>query len=289
MRLCTIYFNPVESARIKSTPELGPYIPNLTSINVSSLEKIQAAYELGKRNVLIGLTAMGRAPSRMIKYLTLTLTKTLDDGETRTSQLSFVELAGLERQNKIGHSGHSLKEATKIGLSLRAFNQVIFVLAENATSISKGATRVKHAPYRDSNVTRLLQPALSGNGNLSFIATCRCEDSHYRETISTLRVASRMFAIRGSQSNAIDISPMINSTEPSIKSSPDTSSVVIAESATADCLSNEKHSSEEEVVEPVKITIDTVNRSENNMTVDLAAASVTITTPTVAGSQVNVL
>ena len=62
---------------------------------------------------------------------------------------------GSERQSKTGAEGQRLKEATKINLSLTTLGNVISALVD-----SKKST---HVPYRESNLTRLLQDSLGGN------------------------------------------------------------------------------------------------------------------------------
>ncbi|CAL5426877.1 unnamed protein product [Camellia sinensis] len=48
-----------------------------------------------------------------------------------------------------------------------------------------------HIPYRDSKLTRILQPALGGNAKTSIICTLAPEEIHIEETKGTLQFASR--------------------------------------------------------------------------------------------------
>ncbi|KAK8958989.1 Kinesin-like protein NACK1 [Platanthera guangdongensis] len=48
-----------------------------------------------------------------------------------------------------------------------------------------------HIPYRDSKLTRILQPALGGNAKTSIICTVAPEEVHIEETKGTLQFASR--------------------------------------------------------------------------------------------------
>ena len=88
----------------------------------------------------------------------------------------MVDLAGSERQTKTGAKGESLKEATKINLSLSALGNVISALVDG-----KG-----HIPYRDSKLTRLLQDSLGGSTKTSIIATISPSSCSQEETLSTL-------------------------------------------------------------------------------------------------------
>lgn len=81
-----------------------------------------------------------------------------------------------------GASGDRLKEASKINLSLSALGNVISALVNS---------KVKHIPYRDSRLTRLLQDSLGGNTKTLMVACLSPADNNYDETLSTLRYANR--------------------------------------------------------------------------------------------------
>lgn len=51
--------------------------------------------------------------------------------------------------------------------------------------------KIKHIPYRDSKLTRLLQDSLGGNTKTVMIAVVSPADYNYDESLSTLRYASR--------------------------------------------------------------------------------------------------
>lgn len=54
----------------------------------------------------------------------------------------------------------------------------------------------KHIPYRDSNLTRLLQDSLGGNTKTLMIAALSPANYNYDETMSTLRYANRAKQIK---------------------------------------------------------------------------------------------
>lgn len=81
----------------------------------------------------------------------------------------------------------TLKEATKINLSLSALGNVITALVDGKT---------KHIPYRDSKLTRLLQDSLGGNTKTVMIAAVSPSNDSFEETMSTLRYASRAKSIK---------------------------------------------------------------------------------------------
>lgn len=73
--------------------------------------------------------------------------------------LLFV-VQGSERQSKSGAEGATLKEATKINLSLSTLGNVISALVDGKST---------HIPYRNSKLTRLLQDSLGGNSKTAMV------------------------------------------------------------------------------------------------------------------------
>jgi len=65
--------------------------------------------------------------------------------------------------------------------------KVIYALASD---------KPQHIPYRDSNLTKLLQDSLGGNSKTVMIANIGPADFNYDETITTLRYASRAKEIK---------------------------------------------------------------------------------------------
>lgn len=53
-----------------------------------------------------------------------------------------------------------------------------------------------HIPFRDSKLTRILQPALGGNSQTLIICTMTSDPRFFEETISTLKFASRAMTIQ---------------------------------------------------------------------------------------------
>ncbi|KAG4934295.1 hypothetical protein JHK87_048297 [Glycine soja] len=95
-----------------------------------------------------------------------------------------VDLAGSERIAKTGADGVRLKEGKYINKSLMVLGNVI-------NKLSEGSKQRGHIPYRDSKLTRILQPALGGNAKTSIICTIAPEEIHIEETRGTLQFASR--------------------------------------------------------------------------------------------------
>ena len=102
----------------------------------------------------------------------------------RVSQLNLVDLAGSERASHTAAQGLRLKEGGHINKSLLALGSVIGKLSEKGSSST-------HIPYRDSKLTRILQPSLGGNAKTGIICTVTPAVFHLDESLSTLRFASK--------------------------------------------------------------------------------------------------
>lgn len=78
------------------------------------------------------------------------------------------------------------------------------------TVISKLAERTNsHIPYRDSKLTRLLQPALSGNSRVAIIVAISPDLPQATETLSSLRFARRAKMIETKAERGVMVSDQI--------------------------------------------------------------------------------
>ncbi|KAL8713514.1 MAG: hypothetical protein Q9220_002376 [cf. Caloplaca sp. 1 TL-2023] len=118
-------------------------------------------------------------------------------GGVRVSTLSMIDLAGSERaaENKERRT-----EGSHINKSLLTLGTVIARLSgEKRNGSVPTEKESKHLPYRDSKLTRLLQPALSGNSLVSILCTIQLGSAgsvvaptgHTGETLNTLKFAAR--------------------------------------------------------------------------------------------------
>ncbi|CAI2730125.1 unnamed protein product [Schistosoma spindalis] len=178
---------------LKENPDKGVYVAGLSMHKITSVAECQNVMELGWKNRSTGATLMNADSSRSHSIFTIYLEmidrsdNLLDYNHIRAGKLNLVDLAGSERQTKTGATGDRFKEATKINLSLSALGNVISALVDS---------KVKHIPYRDSKLTRLLQDSLGGNTKTLMIACLSPADNNYDETLSTLRYANRAKNIR---------------------------------------------------------------------------------------------
>lgn len=118
-------------------------------------------------------------------------------GGVRVSTLSLIDLAGSERA---ADDKERRTEGAHINKSLLTLGTIISRLSENKDKNGNPTDREgRHLPYRDSKLTRLLQPALSGNSLVSILCTIQlaasgssaAANSHSGETLNTLKFAAR--------------------------------------------------------------------------------------------------
>lgn len=119
--------------------------------------------------------------------------QTLPPGGVRVSTLSLIDLAGSERA---AESKERRTEGAHINKSLLTLGTVISKLS---IPPKDGKDKDQHLPFRDSKLTRLLQPALQGNSLVSILCTIQIgsagsittAQNHTVETLNTLKFASR--------------------------------------------------------------------------------------------------
>ena len=117
-------------------------------------------------------------------------------GGVRVSTLSLIDLAGSE---KAAETKERRLEGAHINKSLLTFGTIVARLSGDQDKTGSSADKEKHLPYRDSKLTRLLQPALSGNSLVSILCTIQVGSigsaaaamGHTAETLNTLKFASR--------------------------------------------------------------------------------------------------
>ncbi len=96
--------------------------------------------------------------------------------------LYMVDLAGSERLKDSGATGERLTETKHINKSLSNLGNVIMALS------SKDA----HIPYRNSKLTFLLQPALSGSAKTLMFVNVSPKETCLSETVNSLRFAAKV-------------------------------------------------------------------------------------------------
>ncbi|CAL9083608.1 unnamed protein product [Musa textilis] len=184
--------------QIHESLERGIYVAGLREEIVTCAEQVLDLMEFGESHRHIGETNMNLHSSRShtIFRMIVESRERIEDGNmvdscdaVRVSVLNLVDLAGSERAAKTGAEGMRLKEGSHINKSLMTLGTVIKKLSEGAEG--QGI----HVPYRDSKLTRILQPALGGNANTAIICNITLAQVHADETKSSLQFSSRALRV----------------------------------------------------------------------------------------------
>ncbi|XP_040895119.1 kinesin-like protein KIN-14S [Toxotes jaculatrix] len=156
-------------------------VPGLTQTQVHTEADILNVMETGEKNRKIASTKMNIQSSR--SHLVVALEVEGSDevsGLTSRGTLTLCDLAGSERISKTEAEGQRLVEAAAINKSLTALGQVFSALRCNAL----------HIPFRNSKLTHLLQPCLSGDAKCCVFVNVSPDMKDVAETLSTLQFGS---------------------------------------------------------------------------------------------------
>eukprot|EP00956_Cyclotella_meneghiniana_P025941 scaffold55148_cov49-Cyclotella_meneghiniana.AAC.10 len=182
-------------------------VKNLEVVAVQSAEQLMQVFRAGEVNRSMGSTTMNDRSSRSHTILQITIEKktTFNDlaedyrdekennelaspqnnsfmlkTRTRTSTLNLVDLAGSESVRVIGTTRQRQKEGKMINKSLFTLSTVLR---------GRGQKNPAHINYRDSKLTRILKPSLSGNARMAVVCCISPSESYIDETRSTLNFA----------------------------------------------------------------------------------------------------
>nr|XP_034371876.1 kinesin-like protein KIFC2 isoform X2 [Arvicanthis niloticus] len=170
----------------------GIQVAGLTHWDVPNLETLHQMLSLGRSNRATAATVMNQHSSRSHALVTLTLQAASPPrAQGITGTLHLVDLAGSERVWKAGvaspvqrdpNGARRLREAQAINRSLLALGGVMAALR----------ARRPHVPFRDSQLTRLLQPALGAGTTAVLLLQISTRAEDLGETICSLKFAERV-------------------------------------------------------------------------------------------------
>ncbi|KAJ3706596.1 hypothetical protein LUZ61_010301 [Rhynchospora tenuis] len=173
--------------RLLDDPEKGTIVEKLTEEVLRDWKHLKDLISICEAQRKTGETYLNEFSSRSHQILRLTIESSAREflGKDKTSTLvasvNFVDLAGSERASQALSGGTRLKEGCHINRSLLTLGTVI-------RKLSKG--RNAHIPYRESKLTRILQPSLGGNARTAIICTMSPARSHIEQSRNTLLFAS---------------------------------------------------------------------------------------------------
>ena len=101
-----------------------------------------------------------------------------EDNQLVESSIYMVDLAGSESISKTNASGVLKKESENINKSLLALTTVIRSISENKNT---------YINYRNSKLTRILQPSLCGESKTVIICTVKQTEDCLSESVNTLK------------------------------------------------------------------------------------------------------
>ncbi|KAM7482664.1 hypothetical protein LguiB_007247 [Lonicera macranthoides] len=174
--------------RVLDDPEKGTIVEKLTEETLRGWSHLKDLLSICEAQRQTGETSLNETSSRSHQILRLTIESSAreflgKDKSTTTlaASVNFVDLAGSERASQALSVGQRLKEGCHINRSLLTLGTVI-------RKLSKG--RHGHVNYRDSKLTRILQPCLGGNARTAIICTLSPARSHVEQSRNTLLFAS---------------------------------------------------------------------------------------------------
>lgn len=168
---------------IKHDSDWGTMVTNMTCVNVSSIEQINSLMASAAKLRAVGSTDMNSVSSRSHSIFALYLSgSNVSQNTELRGALHLVDLAGSERLDKSGAVGDRLKETQNINRSLSSLADVFSAKAEGRA----------HVPFRNSKLTHLMEPCLSGHGKTLMAVNVGPEADNSHETLCSLRFASQV-------------------------------------------------------------------------------------------------
>jgi kinesin family protein 18/19 len=168
-------------------------VVGLTELRPETAEQVKDIVLMGNSRRTQSPTHANETSSRSHAVLQIHVTqspRTASLTEERfMGTLSIIDLAGSERAAATTNMGQRMVEGANINKSLLALGNCINALCE-----SGGA--VRHVPYRNSKLTRLLKFSLGGNCKTVMIVCIAPTSLHFDDTHNTLIYAERATKIK---------------------------------------------------------------------------------------------
>ncbi|KAE8010635.1 hypothetical protein FH972_006990 [Carpinus fangiana] len=161
------------------------HVSAITTVDVCNIEEILSLLQQATRNRFVGSTKMNERSSRSHFVFSL---KIFGENKINEQQvqgvLNVIDLAGSQRVSSTLAIGDRLKETQAINRSLSALAAVISALAK----------KKKHVPYRNSKLTYILEPYLSGDSKVLMFVNISPNPSSGGESLCSLRFAAKVNA-----------------------------------------------------------------------------------------------
>ena len=166
-------------------------------VNARDEQEVAGILQLAQERRCVKATKSNAESSRSHLLFTIHFDVSSPDGNVdRSGCLHIVDLAGSERLDKSGsHHGALLKEAKHINTSLSAL----------ALVVEKLQASEQHIPFRDSKLTYLLRNSLGGDSKTLAIVCCSPHQSHFNESLNSIRFAAKASKVELKESNKVDV------------------------------------------------------------------------------------
>lgn len=191
-----------KAIQLREDPHKGVYVDGASEEIVTDAPGIVALLAKGESARSVGSTAMNERSSRSHTVFRIVVESKAAAGAEAdgvlVGALSLVDLAGSESVRHTGATGQRAKEGGKINQSLLTLSRVIKQLGDRACDSSE-APHHQQEPFvnfRDSKLTRLLQPTLGGDARLAMVCCVAPSENYVEETRSTLQFAQRAAKVR---------------------------------------------------------------------------------------------
>jgi centromeric protein E len=158
---------------------LGSVIRGITEAEIKSQQEITDLIGYGKLKRTTEATLANANSSRSHSIIRLNL----NNGVVQ-SFLYIVDLAGSECSSKSGDNKDRIREASFINKSLLALSTLVF-------NLSRGY----HTSYRDSKLTKILEPCVGGNSKTLIICCLNPLPDNLAESLVTLEFGKRAAGI----------------------------------------------------------------------------------------------
>ncbi|KAI4471330.1 kinesin-related [Holotrichia oblita] len=179
--------NPGSTLHLREDGKYGVVVAGIKVKRIDASEELFEMLDKGNKNRTQHPTDANAESSRSHAVFQVYMKMTFKtNGQVRVAKLSMIDLAGSERGAATGCAGMRFTEGANINRSLLALGNCINSLAGG----------LKHVPYRDSKLTRLLKDSLGGNCQTVMIANISPSSITYEDTYNTLKYATRAKKIK---------------------------------------------------------------------------------------------
>ncbi|EJK68495.1 hypothetical protein THAOC_10315, partial [Thalassiosira oceanica] len=167
------------------------------ALDPTDQEAVDAVLSLAAKRRSTGSTDMNATSSRSHSVFSLEVLATSPGGQAVRGRLHLCDLAGSERLDRSNATGVAASETKSINKSLSSLADVFTAIGQRASFV----------PFRNSKLTYLLQPALSGSGKMCMFVNVSPTEASVQ---SPLRDESKQVRVGESYAHCRDYRVMQN-------------------------------------------------------------------------------